>query len=166
MEAGRKEYRMEPVDLNTIVLDVLKNYRAHLERQGFEISTKLEDRLPAINADLGALDEALLNIIDNSVKYSRTQKYLNIVTGSDHTTVFVEVEDHGVGIDPRQQKKIFEKFYRVSSGLADSTKGTGLGLALVKHIVDAHKGTITLRSEVGKGSTFRLSFPISADPRI
>ena len=165
MEAGRKEYRMEPVELNTVVLDVLKNYRPHLEREGFTVSTALTDSLPFIEADSGALAEALLNIIDNSVKYSRAEKHLIVVTGSDRKTVFVEVEDHGIGIEPRQQQKIFEKFYRVSSGLVSSTKGTGLGLALVKHIVDAHKGTITLRSQVGKGSAFRLSFPASRNQK-
>jgi two-component system, OmpR family, phosphate regulon sensor histidine kinase PhoR len=165
MEAGKKEYRMEPVDLNTIVRDVVKNYRTHLESEGFEISIRITDDLPVIDADTGALAEALLNVIDNSVKYSRTKKYLNIVTGREGLSVFVEIEDHGIGIDPRQQKKIFEKFYRVSSGLVDSTKGTGLGLALVKHIIDAHKGVITLRSEVGKGSTFRMSFPASVNQK-
>ncbi len=165
MEAGRKEYRMEPVDLNAVVLDVLKNYRPHLEREGFSVATDHADHLPLIDADTGALAEALLNVIDNSVKYSRAEKYLKITTGNDRKSVFVEVEDHGIGIDPRQQKKIFEKFYRVSSGLVDGTKGTGLGLALVKHIVDAHRGTITLRSQVGKGSAFRMTFPVSVNKK-
>jgi two-component system phosphate regulon sensor histidine kinase PhoR len=163
MEAGKKEYRFETVDLNEIVRDVLKKYSAHLQNEGFEVSARIDDRLPAINADEGAVAEALLNIIDNSVKYSQASKHLTLGTGHDRAMVYVEIEDFGIGIDPRQQKRIFEKFYRVSSGLVHNTKGTGLGLALVKHIMDAHKGTITLKSEVGKGSTFRLSFPIHSN---
>jgi two-component system, OmpR family, phosphate regulon sensor histidine kinase PhoR len=163
MEAGKKEYRFEPVDLNEIVHDVLKNYRAHLRSEGFTISTRIDGQLPAVNADGGAVAEALLNIIDNSVKYSRETKYLKISSGHERSTVYVEIEDHGIGIDPQQQKRIFEKFYRVSSGLVHNTKGTGLGLTLVKHIMDAHKGTTTLNSEVGKGSTFRLSFPTQTE---
>jgi two-component system phosphate regulon sensor histidine kinase PhoR len=163
MEAGKKEYRFEPLDVNEVVRDVLKKYSTHLESEGFTVSTRIEGRLPAINADSGATAEALLNLIDNSVKYSDKAKYLEIRSGSEGSTIFVEIEDHGVGIDPGQQKKIFEKFYRVSSGLVHNTKGTGLGLALVKHIVDAHNGTITLNSEIGKGTTFRLTFPIHSN---
>jgi len=106
------------------------------------------------------VSEALLNVIDNSVKYSRDQKSLRIVSGVEHAMVFVDVEDRGIGIDSEQQKKIFGKFYRVSSGLAQETRGTGLGLALVKHIMDAHNGSVTVRSNIGTGSIFRLSFPV------
>ena len=159
MEAGRKEYHFEQVNLNEIVDGVLKNYHLHLEREGFTVSKRIVGELPPINADRGAVSEAILNIIDNSVKYSPNEKHLSVTTGIDRTAVYVDVEDRGVGIDPEQQKRIFEKFYRVSSGLVHNTRGTGLGLALVKHIMEAHKGSITLRSEPGKGSTFRLSFP-------
>jgi two-component system phosphate regulon sensor histidine kinase PhoR len=160
MEAGKKEYRFATIDLNEIVRDVLKNYKSHLEHMGFTVSRKIDGRLLLINADREAVAEALLNIIDNSVKYSREHKDIRISTGQDGGTAFVEIADHGIGIDAHLQKKVFEKFYRVSSGLVHSTKGTGLGLALVKHIVDAHAGTITLKSGVGKGSAFRLLFPI------
>ena len=73
---------------------------------------------------------------------------------------YIEVRDRGIGIDVQNQKRIFEKFYRVSSGMVHNTKGSGLGLSLVKHIMNAHRGTATVKSEPGKGSTFRLSFPI------
>jgi two-component system phosphate regulon sensor histidine kinase PhoR len=160
MEAGKKEYHLEPVDLNEVVFSVMKTYGAHLENEGFTVVTETDRQLPDIYADSGAVSEALLNIVDNSVKYSRERKHLRISTGLERAMVYVEVEDYGIGIDPQQQKKIFEKFYRVSSGLVHNTRGTGLGLTLVKHIMDAHKGSITLRSDAGKGSTFRLSFPI------
>jgi two-component system phosphate regulon sensor histidine kinase PhoR len=163
MEAGKKEYHLESADLNTIVRDVLKNYSTHLENEGFTVTSQIDGRLPSVNADGGAVAEALLNIIDNAVKYSREKKQLKIRTGRERSTVYVDVEDRGIGIDPLQQKRIFEKFYRVSSGLVQETKGTGLGLTLVRHIMDAHKGTVTLRSEVGKGSTFRLSIPIHSN---
>ena len=159
MEAGKKEYFFESADLNAIVRDVLKNYGTHLENEGFTVSVNTDAPLPPINADSGAIAEALLNIVDNSVKYSGARKHLKIHTGRDERTVYVEIEDLGIGIDPSLQKRIFEKFYRVSTGLVQETKGTGLGLTLVKHIMDAHRGTVTLRSEPGKGSAFRLSFP-------
>lgn len=118
--------------------------------------------MPRITIDTGAVSEAILNIIDNAVKYSRDAKYLKVSTGRDGRSARVEIEDHGIGIAPAQQSRVFEKFYRVSGGLTNETRGTGLGLTLVKHIMDAHGGTVTLRSAVGKGSTFRLTFPIDA----
>ncbi|HEY6951678.1 MAG TPA: HAMP domain-containing sensor histidine kinase [Bacteroidota bacterium] len=159
MEAGRKEYRFASVDLNGVVRSVLKSYQIHLENEGFTVLTDLNHEPIPIHGDGEALAEALLNLIDNSVKFSREKKFLRIKTGFEKDEVYVEVEDRGVGIDPKQQKKVFEKFYRVSSGLVHTTKGSGLGLSLVKHIVDAHKGTISIRSEPGNGSTFRISIP-------
>ena len=111
-----------------------------------------------INADSDALSEAIINLLDNAVKYSKDKKNIVLATGDDNEWVFVEVKDLGIGIGKGDQKKIFEKFYRVSSVLVHNTKGTGLGLSLVKHIMDAHKGEISLTSELGKGSTFRLKF--------
>jgi two-component system phosphate regulon sensor histidine kinase PhoR len=160
MEAGKKEYSFQPNDLNALVQGVLKNYNAHLEHEGFTVCMETDRQLPPLNIDSGAVSEAILNIIDNAVKYSRDKRYLRVSTGLERSSVYLDVEDHGIGIDPRQQKRIFEKFYRVSRGPTYQTRGTGLGLALVKHIMDAHHGTITLRSEEGKGSTFRLTFPI------
>ena len=160
MEAGKKEYNFEPIDLNALVEGVLKNYRAHLEHEGFTVRVETDRRLPVVHVDSGAVSETILNVIDNAVKYSREKKYVRVSTGLEGASVFIDIEDQGVGIDPRQQKKIFEKFYRVSSGLTHQAGGTGLGLTLVKHIMDAHRGAITLRSEVGKGSTFRLTFPM------
>ena len=103
----------------------------------------------------------MLNLIDNAIKYSKDEKFIRVRTGSEDGSVFLMVEDHGIGIDEIQKEKIFEKFYRVSGGLVHNTKGSGLGLTLVKNIVDAHGGGITVDSEPGKGSRFRLYLPIS-----
>ncbi len=160
MEAGRKEYHFAEADLNTIVTNVLKSYETHLVHEGFRITTELNGTGSTLSLDGEAVSEALLNIIDNAVKYSNNEKFIRIATGATADTAFVDVEDHGIGIDAHDQKKIFEKFFRVSSGLAHNTKGSGLGLTLVKHIMDAHHGLVTVMSEPGKGSTFRLSFPL------
>jgi two-component system phosphate regulon sensor histidine kinase PhoR len=112
-----------------------------------------------MKGDDEAIAEALINIIDNAMKYSDSHKFLRIATHAENGMVFVEVEDHGIGIAPEHREKIFDMFYRVSGGLVHTTKGSGLGLTLVKHIMDAHGGKVTLDSAVGKGSTFRLQFP-------
>jgi two-component system phosphate regulon sensor histidine kinase PhoR len=161
MESGKKEYHFSNTDVNAVVQKVLSSYQSHLEHLGFTLETKLAARLPLILADSEAVSEALLNVVDNAIKYSEAQKSIKITTGIIGRSVYVEVEDHGIGIPPEEQSKIFEKFYRVSSGLVHEIRGSGLGLTLVQHIMDAHKGEITVRSQVGEGSTFRLSFPIS-----
>ena len=160
MEAGKKQYHLEPTTLNEIVNDVMKTYTSHLEHEGFTISVQLADNLPGIHADREAVAEALINILDNAIKYSATDKFIQIKTGHTVERVYVEVEDHGIGIEKQYHKKIFETFYRVSTGLTNNIKGSGLGLSLVSHILHAHEGLIELESEPGKGSTFRLLFPM------
>ena len=160
MEAGKKRYRLEPAPINDLVAGVLKTYASHLEHEGFSASVQLAENLPAIHADRESITEALINILDNAVKYSASEKYVRMTTGHKGSFVFVEIEDHGIGIDKQFHKKIFETFYRISTGLTNNVKGSGLGLSLVSHIMDAHGGTIELESIPGKGSTFRLLFPL------
>jgi len=159
MEAGKKQYHIEPMALNDVVTDVIKTYTSPLQHEGFTTSVHLAENLPAIHADREAVAEALINILDNAVKYSAADKYVRIKTGQRDSINYVEVEDHGIGIEKHHYKKIFETFYRVSTGLTNNIKGSGLGLSLVSHIMDAHGGTIELESVPGKGSTFRLLFP-------
>jgi signal transduction histidine kinase len=158
MEAGKKQYQMRETDLSALVRKVLETYEPHLQNLGFTISVHCHD-VPLILGDEESLAESLINILDNAAKYSDSDKRIRVATGRLDGTVFVEVEDHGIGIAPDQREKIFEKFYRVSGGLVHNTKGSGLGLALVKYIVDAHGGTVRVRSTPGEGSTFTLSFP-------
>ncbi len=160
MDAGKKQYHLEPTTLNEIVTDVMKTYASHLEHEGFITSVHLAKNLPGIHADREAIAEAIINILDNAIKYSAADKFIRVETGQIAESVYVEVEDHGIGIEKQHHKKIFETFYRVSTGLTNNIKGSGLGLSLVSHIVDAHRGLIELESKPGTGSTFRLLFPI------
>jgi two-component system phosphate regulon sensor histidine kinase PhoR len=113
-----------------------------------------------MSADKEAITDALVNLVDNAMKYSTDAKEIVIRTGKSERYVWVEVEDHGIGISEKNQKYIFDKFYRVTeTNLANKVKGSGLGLAIVKHIVDAHNGMINVQSTPGTGSRFRLSFP-------
>jgi two-component system phosphate regulon sensor histidine kinase PhoR len=158
MEAGKRNYSFERIDLNEVVEQIYNSYKFHLQNNGFEFAFHRHNSPLRITADSEALSEAIINLLDNAVKYSKDKKNVELLTGEDNELVFVEVKDLGIGIGAEDQKRIFEKFYRVSSVLVHNTKGTGLGLSLVKHIMDAHKGEISLTSELGKGSTFRLKF--------
>ena len=160
IEAGKREYHFSKVNLNSVVDDVFANYQFHLKNNGFNFTLSKEDNIPAINADSEAVAEAVINLVDNAVKYSLDKKEVSVTTGIDRNYVYIEVTDKGIGIPAELQDKIFDKFYRVSEGLVHTTKGTGLGLTLVKHIMDAHKGMISVKSRHGEGSSFILSFPV------
>lgn len=158
MEAGRKSVHLSRVDLNGVVSEVLRRYAFHFQENGFEVQTELEDGLEEIHAEDEAVAEAFINLIDNAMKYCGTVKSIGVKTGAEDGFVFLEVADRGVGIERSEQQKIFEKFYRGERGNVHNTKGSGLGLTLVKHIMEAHGGFVSVESRPGEGSRFRLHF--------
>ncbi|MBD3225553.1 MAG: sensor histidine kinase, partial [Caldithrix sp.] len=159
MESGKKKYQNNPVDLNQITADVLDIYDYKFKTEHFSVKTSLAQEKLILHGDRDAITEAIINILDNALKYSSSSKQINIATGRENGFVFVEVQDFGTGISATHQKKIFEKFFRVDSGDVHKTRGSGLGLTLVQYIVEAHNGDIHLNSSPGEGSTFKLRFP-------
>ncbi len=160
IEAGKKKYNFSAVDVNEITTKIYETYNYHLTNKGFEFQYEPFSGQLKIKGDGEAISEAVINLVDNAVKYSTDKKCVFLKTGKVNGFVKIEVEDKGIGILKSDQQKIFDKFYRASKGLVHNTKGTGLGLTLVKHIMEAHKGRIELQSEFGKGSIFCLLFPI------
>lgn len=161
IESNKRKYIFTYNDLNEVVESSSESFCHSVENNGFTCSFLPEKNLPLIQTDKEAITDALVNLVDNAIKYSAESKEIVIRTGKSDNYVFVEVEDHGIGISEKNQKYIFDKFYRVSeTNLANKVKGSGLGLAIVKHIMDAHSGKIYVRSTPGEGSLFRLLFPI------
>jgi len=158
-EAGKKKIQLENIELNTIIKEVLHTYDFHLHNNGFEYAFNFTQSVTVV-ADKGALAEILVNLLDNSIKYSADKKRIEVSVGIDNLQGWVAVKDYGVGISKEDQKYIFDKFYRVSSGDLAKTKGTGIGLSLVKQLVNQQNGEIYINSELGKGSTFRIYFPL------
>ena len=160
MEAGKIDYDKEPTDLNEVVEDILKTYDYHLRSQGFNWKLSLAENMPIVETDQSAVSEALINLLDNAVKYSNGSKEIEVKLGAEGQHAFIEVKDYGLGISQEDQKYIFDKFYRVPTGAVHNTKGTGLGLTLVWRIMQAHGGSVEVESLEDNGSTFRLIFPI------
>jgi signal transduction histidine kinase/tetratricopeptide (TPR) repeat protein len=160
IEAGVKEYRMEEMDIAALAADVVGRFRQQAAFKDFTLETEIADGLPLIRADKDALGRAVLNLLDNAVKYSGGNPHVTLRVWSAEDAINFQVEDHGIGIGKPDQKKIFEKFYRAESALQSSVKGSGIGLPLVEHVVQAHGGQVFLESEPGKGTrvTIRLPF--------
>lgn len=160
IEAGRREYRFAGTEVGRIVHDVVEAYRFQIEQQGFALEVRVADDLPEIELDKEAVGQALLNLVNNAVKYSRDEKWIRIETLCSGERVLISVADRGIGIAKSEHLKIFEKFYRAEDSLVHETKGSGLGLSLVKHIMEAHGGAVYVDSAPGKGSTFTLALPL------
>ncbi|MEW6210596.1 MAG: HAMP domain-containing sensor histidine kinase [Acidobacteriota bacterium] len=165
IEAGRKEYEFAEADIAEVVEEVLRSYEYQITSAGFKLITDIEHDTPAVMIDQDAISQALLNLLNNAVKYSDEVKEISVRVRKRDGHVAVEVADRGIGIPRSEHEKVFEKFYRVSTGLVHNTKGTGLGLALVKHIVEAHRGQILLDSAPGKGSRFTMLIPAGGSAR-
>ncbi|MCB0730251.1 MAG: HAMP domain-containing histidine kinase, partial [Ignavibacteriae bacterium] len=161
MESNSKKYKFEKNNLNNIIDEVLVTYQHELNNGKNICLIKKLDNLPDIEIDKEAIMEATMNLIDNAIKYCHDKCEIEISTGINDNFAYIEVKDNGIGISKENQKKIFEKFFRVTSGNVHNTKGSGLGLSLVKHIVEAHNGIISVESKLGNGSKFRLNFPIN-----
>lgn len=161
IEAGHKEYEFRETDIADLVRNTLDSYRYQIEQQGFTFEEQIDETLPKVYVDREAIARALVNLVNNALKYSADEKFLGVKLYRENGTLKLEVADRGIGITRREQSKIFEKFYRTGDPLVHNTKGSGLGLSLVRHITEAHGGDIAVESTPGKGSKFILSLPLS-----
>jgi signal transduction histidine kinase len=159
IEAGRKEYDFRETDMSELVHNTLDSYRYQLEQSGFQFEEKI-DEVPSMRVDREAMARSLLNLVNNALKYSQDRKYIGVNLYRDNGSVKLEVVDQGIGIPHQEQQKIFEKFYRVGDPLVHNTKGSGLGLSLVRHIVQAHGGEVAVDSSPGQGSKFTIVLPV------
>ena len=160
IEAGRKEYDFRETDMSELVHNTLDSYRYQLEQSGFQFEEKIDD-VPPMRVDREAMARSLLNLVNNALKYSQDRKFIGVNLYRDNGSVKLEVVDQGIGIPQQEQQKIFEKFYRVGDPLVHNTKGSGLGLSLVRHIVTAHGGEVAVDSAPGQGSKFTIVLPVN-----
>lgn len=160
MEEGIKEFKFEKVNINTLLEDIVSTIQDRVRHEGYVIQTKFEKSLLSIMGDSAAITQAITNLIDNAIKFSGENRKIIVSSFTDDKYFVVAVQDFGLGIRKEEIDKVFERFYRGGDELTRIVKGSGLGLALVKQIVEAHHGTVHVESELGRGSTFSIRLPI------
>ncbi|MFQ6108995.1 MAG: ATP-binding protein [Candidatus Aminicenantales bacterium] len=160
IEEGKKEYEFVETDVAHLVFQQVKAFQKEKIQKEVKIQTQIEKDVPLLSIDKEALSQALNNLLDNAVKFSPAGKEIAVSVRREAENVLIEIEDKGIGIPQEEINKIFDKFYQGQNALKQSVKGTGLGLTLVKHIIEAHGGRISVKSKPGKGSTFSLIFPV------
>ncbi len=159
LESGRTTYKKESVSVESLVDAAVSAFRAQRLDAQVELSSHVEGDLPFIEVDREAVSGALLNLMQNAFKYTGENKRIQVRARLDRRGIAIDVEDNGVGIAPKERRRIFDRFYRVDNLLTRSSEGSGLGLSIAKRIVEAHGGRITVASTVGQGSVFTLHLP-------
>ena len=163
IDKARRNYRMELSSIGNVTRKVVGRFGLLVDGQGVVIKESIESNLPPCNLDVEAYEQALLNLLDNAVKFSRDEKVVEVSARLQDNTIIVTVTDHGIGIGKKDNERIFDKFFRSPPPDGRKIPGSGIGLTLVKETIEAHAGTVKVESEVGKGSTFTLSFPLPND---
>ena len=159
IEQQAKTYNFQKKEIQSVVKKTAKLFQYRLESDGFLLRTNLPENPLILKIDQDAVRQALTNLIDNAIKYSSEKKEIMIQIIEREKNVEIQVKDKGIGIPPQEKEKIFEGFYRHAQASRHNPKGVGLGLKIVKHIMEAHKGEIQVESQQNKGSTFILIFP-------
>jgi signal transduction histidine kinase/tetratricopeptide (TPR) repeat protein len=164
IEQGRRTYHPAPASLAEIVRAAARAMEYPLKQQGFALDIRVDEGLPDVRVDRDAIEQAVLNLLSNAMKYSGESRTIGLGVRRENDRAVVQVVDKGIGIDPKDQERIFEEFYRVPSRENHSLPGTGLGLSLVAHIAKAHGGSVRVESSPGQGSTFSLILPLGSEP--
>ena len=162
IEQGRKAYHLQNTPLDEVVQSAAKAMEYPLAQLGFTLTISSDGTAPIVRADREALTQAILNLLGNAMKYSGDARAIEMRTGTRNDEAFVDVVDHGIGIAQEEQARIFDRFHRAQSVETTGIAGTGLGLTLALHVVEAHQGRIAVVSDPGRGSTFSVCIPLQA----
>jgi two-component system, OmpR family, phosphate regulon sensor histidine kinase PhoR len=158
-EQGQMKLKLKELNLHKIIENVVKNFEIQVKSKNGKLVKNLEATNPILSIDEVHITNIIFNLLDNAVKYCRDNPEIVVSTKEVKKGICILVSDKGIGIRKQDQKRIFDQFYRVSTGNVHDVKGFGLGLSYVKKIINAHGGEITLTSEFRKGTTFEIFFP-------
>ena len=158
-EQGEMQLRINKVNLHEVIDQVIRNIEIQVKKKKGQIIKHLDASNPIIEGDHLHITNVIYNLIDNGIKYSETEPTIEIFTRDELNGIAVDFKDNGIGISRENQRKIFDKLYRVPTGNVHNVKGFGLGLSYVKGVIEKHNGTVEVESEVKKGSTFTIHIP-------
>lgn len=160
IEEGKKEYDFEETDMSKWLDQTIENFRNENLQREIKINPRIPADIPYLKIDKNALAMAVNNLLDNAIRASMKKKEIEVIANKEKNNLIIKVKDYGIGIPHDELDKIFEKFYQGSNAIRLSTKGTGLGLTLVRHTIEAHGGQVFVESKINQGSTFTLLLPI------
>jgi signal transduction histidine kinase len=163
IEGGRRTYEIVATAVEPLVRETLEAFAYPLAQQGFKVRAEVAPDLPEVPMDADAVGQALANLVDNAIKYSGDRRVLTVEGTIVEGHLALAVADAGIGIPPAEHGKIFEKFYRAGRSETQGRRGSGVGLALVRHVAEAHGGRVTVESRPGEGSRFTLWLPLEHD---
>jgi signal transduction histidine kinase len=157
-----KDFQLRPVEIDAheLIRRAVEHFRLIIARRDGLLNLNLDAGKSVVMADADHFRNVILNLLDNANKYSPSQPEITVTTSNRSGKILIAIEDKGMGMDPETRRKVFDKFFRYSTGNIHNIKGFGLGLSYVKAIVGAHKGEVFVQSEVGKGSRFEISMPL------
>lgn len=159
--SGKRKYDFREADIHSILTKAIEECSSIIEEKNFILEKNFTEDLPKISADANAITQAVQNLINNSLKYSNGNKWIKVSAAQVNGKIEIAVQDKGIGIKDNDLKQVFEPFYRSKSVVDEQISGNGLGLSLVKKILDDHGGNISVQSELGKGSTFVIHLPLN-----
>jgi signal transduction histidine kinase len=163
IEEGKKAFRFEKANLAELIDHVKLVFQKSITNEGFSVFLSMPETLPELLIDKEAIEQVLYNLLDNAYKYSGNSKNIEILVESTGDSLKISVKDFGIGIEREDRQKIFERFFRGGNELTRSVKGSGIGLTIVQKIIEAHRGTVSLESTPGKGSTFIIHLPFKQE---
>ena len=159
IELGRIKMNLERTDLRSLLRQEMMVGRVPIQEKGITLETSFDEHLKEIDCDRDRMREVIENLVSNAVKYTPRNGRVRVEAWNVRNGVEIKVQDSGVGISPEEQEKIFEPFQHIKKAGLDGQKSTGLGLALVKRIVEAHGGVVRVESWEGTGSAFSIVLP-------
>ena len=159
MSSKNFQLNLKEIELNTLIESVVSNFKLQISNRGGQLTCNLEAQPSTIIGDELHITNMIYNLIDNAIKYSPSQLDITVSTHNEDSNIVLVVKDHGLGISKEDQKHIFERFYRVSTGNVHDVKGFGIGLSYVQQVVTLHKGTIAVDSTPGEGTAFSITLP-------
>jgi len=163
-DAGQSFIHPKPVNIGKLTKQFIEEHHSYIKDKGFKLDYAIPEYLPNVMLDEHSLNTIISNLANNALKYSIHNKFLGIYLSHKGKDIILQVKDHGIGMSKKSINHIFEKFFRIEDTLTVQTKGYGLGLSIVKNLVDLNNGTINVTSREGEGSTFTVTFPAIVEP--